>query len=253
MVTVNRNHLCRALLLALPAFWMLGCSASSRLQSSLGNRYRYFLSLSAPQKSDALLFRDERIIIQFRFDDPAIRFQLQNISPGSLQVDWPHASLALGGPLLPVRNVSTYYDTTSVPPLSPPIPPLGVIRDVVVPKSSMSVRGNQWQSVDLFPTTDGNSFERESAIAGMIGRTIELTLPMIFGVDVKTYRFVFSVDSVKPMSWSEYRGTPWLPPAPPLRSLGPSSEDKITAAIIVGGFAGYLRYVMTMKKSPVVE
>lgn len=241
------------LLLALPAFWMLGCSASSRTQSSPGNKYRYFVSLSAPQKSEALLFRDERIIIQFRLDDPAIRFQVQNISPVSMRLDWAHASLALGGPAVPVRNLETYYDTSSAPAMSTDIPSLGVIRDVVAPKSGISVRGREWRSAELLPTTDGNSFERESAIRGMVGRTIELTVPVRFDAEIATYRFVFSIDSVRPILWSEYRPPAWLPPAPPVQSLGPSSEDRVTTAVIVSGFAGFLRYIMTMKKSPVTE
>lgn len=240
-------------LLVLPVFWTLGCSTSFRASSSPGNKYRYYTSLSAPQRSERLLFRDERMIIQFRLDDPAIRFQLQNISPGSMQVDWAHASLSLGGPAFPVRNLATYYDTTSIPTASPLIPSLGVMRDVAAPRASISVRGREWRSADLLPTTDGNSFEREAAIRAMVGRTIELTLPVRFDDDLVSHRFVFSIDSVKVVSWSEYTRPSWLPPAPPVPSLGPSSEDQITTAIIVGGFAGFVRYMMTMKKNPVVE
>lgn len=253
MMKANKNHLCRGLLLALPVFWMLGCSASSRLQSSFGNKYRYFVSLSAPRTSEAMLFRDDRMIIQFRLDDPAIRFQLQNISPTTMQLDWAHTSLAIGGTPLPVRNLATYYDTSSVPTVSPGIPSLGVVRDVVSPRSGISVKGREWRSADLLPTTDGNSFERESAIRGMVGRTIELTLPVRFDREITTYRFVFLIDSVRPILWSEYRSPPWLPPAPPVQGLGPSSEDRVATAIIIGGFVGFLRYIMTMKKSPVTE
>lgn len=241
------------LVLALPVCWMLGCSASSQVSSSLGNKYRYVVSLSAPQKSDLLLFRDDRLIIQFRFDDPAIRFQLQNILPVSLRLNWAHAWLALGGPPVPVRTLATYYDTSSVPTPSAPIPSLGVIRDVIAPRANISVRGGEWRTADLLPTTDGNSFGGESTIREMVGRTIELNLPVRFDNDIVNYRFVFSIDSVRQISWSEYAPPAWLPPAPPLRSLGPSSEDRITTAIIVGGFAGFFRYMMLKKKNPVVE
>jgi hypothetical protein len=241
------------LLLALPTFWMLGCSTSSRVRSTLENKYRYYVSLSAPQKSADLLFRDDRLIIQFRFDDPAIRFQAQNLTRSSMQFDWPHASLALGGSPYSVRNVANYYDTSSVPGVSPEIPSLGVVRDVIAPRPGISLRGREWRSADLLPTTDGNSFERESAIRGMVGKAIELTLPVKFDAERATYQFVFVIDSVKQISWSDHRTPDWLPTAPPVRSLGPTAEDRITAAVIVGGFAGFLRYMMTMKKTPVVE
>jgi hypothetical protein len=51
----------------------------------------------APVKSPNLLFRDDRLIIQFRFDDPAIRFQAQNISSTNMRIDWTKASLGIGG------------------------------------------------------------------------------------------------------------------------------------------------------------
>lgn len=106
---------------------------------------------------------------------------------------------------------------------------------------------------DLLPTTDANSVERGLAIRAAAGRTVELTLPMRFGATLATYRFVFSIDSVKQISWSDYSPPTWLPPAPPVRGVSPSSEDIITTAIVVGGFAGFVRYMMTMKKTPVVE
>jgi len=252
-MTISKIHLFRLTLLTLPVLCMLGCSASSRIPSVAGNKYRYSVSLTAPEKSAAMLFRDDRLIIQFRFDDPALRFQVQNISSDSIQIDWAHAALGLGRPLLSVRNLSTFYDTSATPAMSPPIPPLGVIRDVVAPKSSVTLRGRVWQVADLLATTDGNSFDRESAIRASVGRTIELSLPVKFNSDIRNYHFLFTVDSVRPISWAEYGRPAWLPPAPPVPSLGPSSEDNITAAIIVGGFAGFFRYMITMKRTPVIE
>jgi hypothetical protein len=152
-----------------------------------------------------------------------------------------------------VRTIATYYDTSSTPTPSSPIPSLGVLRDVVAPRANISVRGREWRSADLFPTTDGNSFGGESAIREMVGRTIELNLPVLFDNNAVNYRFVFSIDSVRQISWSEYSPPAWLPPAPLVRSLGPSSEDRITTAIIVGGFAGFFRYMMIKKKIPVIE
>lgn len=250
---MRRSWLVRLMLLVLPSVWMLGCGAASRLTSSLGNKYRYTLSMVQPAKSDSLLFRDHRLIIQFRFDDPAIRFQVQNISSVPMRIDWPRVLLDLGGLPQPVRTLATFYDTSIVLTLGPALQPLGVMREVIAPRTGVTVRGSQWRLADLLPTTDGNSFSRESAIRGSVGRKISLTLPVQFGRETITYGFVFSVDAVQQISWNEYASASWLPPVPAVVRLGPSSEDNLTAAIIVGGFAGLISYMLTVKKTPVVE
>ena len=249
---MRRSRLLQLMLLVLPAMLMFGCGAASLPTSSLGNKYKYTLSMVEPAKSDSLLYRDDRLIIQFRFDDPAIRFQVQNISPAPMQIDWPHALLDLGGTPQLVRTLATFYDTSAVKTLSTPLQPLGVLRDVIAPRNGVTVRGSEWRLADLLPTTDGNSFSRESAIKGSVGRKVGLTLPVRFGTEAVTYRFVFSVDAVHQISWNDYGRAPWLPPAPPLARLAPTAEDNLTAAIIVGGFAGLVSYMLTAKKTPVV-
>ncbi|MBF8295548.1 MAG: hypothetical protein HW389_2093, partial [Bacteroidetes bacterium] len=49
------------LILLFPALLLVGCTASSRLQSTLGNKYQYSISMFAPEKSKDLLFRDDQL------------------------------------------------------------------------------------------------------------------------------------------------------------------------------------------------
>ena len=241
------------LILLFPAFLLVGCTASSRLQSTLGNKYRYSISMFAPEKSKDLLFRDDQLIIQFRLDNPGIRFQLQNISPTDMRIDWTNASIGIHNAYSPVRNISTIYDTTANIPASQLIPPLGVIRDAILPRGNTYFDGAQWCIDDLLPTTDANSRAMMNTIMRQVGSSVDVILPVDFGSGVRTYQFTFSVDSVRQVAWSDYRPASWLPPQPPVRRLQQSAGDWITAAVLATGFLVVLRYVTAAKKTPVVE
>jgi len=207
----------------------------------------------APAKSSDLLFRDERLIIQFRFDDPAIRFQAQNISTGAMRIDWAKVSLGLRGSYTSVRNLSTFYDSSGTASISEPIPPLAVIRDVILPRDNVSFDGRQWRARDLMPTLDGNSRALQDSILNMVGGTVDVVLPVEFESDVRSYHLTFSIDSVKQMAWDEYRLPAWFPPGPSGQNLKPTSGDQITAVILVSGFLGFFTYMLTAKKAPVSE
>lgn len=250
---MHRTVPCLMFLLALSSFVLAGCGASSRLRSAYGNKYRYGISMISPVTSDAMLYRDERMIIQFRFDDPAIRFQAQNISPGVMQIDWSRVYLEIGGKRSAVRNLLTYFDTTATSSTSGPIQSLEAVRDVIVPAENILIKEKKWHAEDLIPTTDGNEVEREKLIRSMKGQRIQLVFPVSFNSVPETYRFTFSIDSVTRMLWSDYRPPAWFPRPPPVAGLKPTTEDKITTVVIVGGFAGFLRYFVTMKKTPVIE
>ena len=207
----------------------------------------------APSRSSDLLFRDDHLIIQFRFDDPALRFQAQNLSVDTLWIDWGKAALDSRGSPTTVRHLSTFYDSALTASVRPPIPPLGVIRDVILPSCNVTFDGREWHLRDLLPTTDGHSVALRDSILNMTGATLNLTLPLTFGSRVRTYRFVFSIDSVRQIAWDDFRLPAWLPPQPPPRSLKPTAGDQITAAIITSGFLGFFAYMLTLKKTPVVE
>jgi hypothetical protein len=84
--------------------------------------------------------------------------------------------------------------------------------------------------------------------------TIEIRIPVEGGSDVGSHAFSFSVDSVRDISWNDYRSAGSIPPYSPMKGLRPTSQESFTRAIIiVGGFLGYLRYIMTIEKVPVVE
>jgi hypothetical protein len=232
---------------------LAGCGVSSKLQSTLGNKYRYSASMVAPAKSKEMLFRDDRIIIQFRLDDPALRFQIQNISPGAMSIDWPNASLGVHGVYSPVRNMATLYDSTGTRIARQVVPSLGVLRDVILPRANIYFDGRRWRGDDLFPTTDANSRAMRTTILNLIGASIDVNLPIDFGTESRPYHFTFAVDTVRQVAWDAYEPTGWLPASPPVHGLRPSSEDQVTSVILVGGFIGFFRYMITAKKTPVSE
>ncbi|MBM4160933.1 MAG: hypothetical protein FJ217_07530 [Ignavibacteria bacterium] len=232
---------------------LLGCSASSRLQSAFGNKYRYSISMVTPERSTSMLFRDDVLIIQFRLDDPAVRFQLQNLSPAHMSIEWPQASIGIRGTYSPVRNLATFYDSGAAARVSPLIPSLGVVRDVVLPRGNASFDGMRWRVADLLPTADENSDAKRRSILEAQGSNIDVVLPILVGTDRRIYRFTFVVDSVRQISWTDQRIPDWLPPQPPVRKLTPSTVEQITAAIIAGSFLGVFAYMRTAKKSPIVE
>lgn len=230
-----------------------GCSAATRLQSTYGNKYRYSYSMVAPARSDSLLFRDERLIIQFRFDDAAVGLQIQNISPFDLRVLWTGASLGIGGLYSGVRTLGNFYDTTLAAQHVPLIPPLGVSRDVLIPVNNVYIEGDRWREMDLFPTMDFNSPSLRDSILALVNTKVDIVLPMEFGGEEKTYRFMFAVDSVRSISWSEDRFPAWFPRGPGTPRINPSINDQLTAAILVAGFLGFSAYMLTAKKNPPTE
>jgi hypothetical protein len=235
------------------ALLLAGCGASSRLQSSLGNKYRYSASMVAPAKSKEMLFRDDRIIIQFRLDDPAMRFQIQNISPGAMSIDWPNASLGVRGAYSSVRNMATLYDSTGSKISRQVVPSLGVVRDVILPRANIYFDGRRWRGDDLLPTTDANSRAMRNTILNLVGAPIDVILPIDFGTESRPYHFTFAIDTIRQLAWDAYKSPGWLPPPPPVHGLRPTSEDQVTSLILVGGFVGFFRYMMTAKKTPVSE
>lgn len=211
------------------------------------------MSMIAPVRSKDLLYRDDRIIIQFRLEESALRFQLQNLSDSTLQIDWPNASIGIRGVYSPVRNLSNFYDTVSIQPASCTIPTFSVIRDVILPRGNTYFNGTRWYREDLLPTVDGNSRAMKNTIAGMVGSPIDVLVPIGVGGSQRVYHFTFAVDSVSQLRWDEYRPAVWLPSEPPILHIRPTTEDQITAAIVAGGFLGFFSYMLTVKKTPVSE
>jgi len=243
----------RVIALLLAALLLAGCASTSKLQSTLGHKFKYSYSMTDPAQSADMLYRDDQLIIQFRVDDPGLRFQVQNITSDPMSIDWAKATITVRGVSSAVRTGRTLYDTTKTPPAAQTIPSLGVLRESVVPLGNSYFDGSQWRIDDLLPTTDANTHTMRSTISSLPGSMIEFRLPVTFGSEPRWYMFAFRADSVKQVSWNDYRPASWIPPHPPVKTLRPSPESQFTAVIIASSFLGFLRYIMTMNKVPVVE
>lgn len=232
---------------------LTGCSAAGRLESTYGNKYHYFYSMVSPVRNDTLSFRDERLSIRFRFDDAAVGVQIQNISPVDLHVRWTGATIGIGGRTSGARIRNDHQDTTSAPESSPSIPPQGFSREALTRVNNMYFEGNRWRELDLLPTTDFNSPLRRDSILNLVKSVVDIVLPMEFGREKKLYRFTFAVDSVRRIPWSLEPLPDRLPRAPGAPRMGPTSNEQITAAILVAGFLGFSAYMLTAQKYPPVE
>ncbi|MGD0591519.1 MAG: hypothetical protein ABSA44_12105 [Bacteroidota bacterium] len=246
-----RTKLICLVVLASLAGLLLSCGTTSQFTPGKGNKYQYTYKLMYPVENSNLLFHDDSIIIQFKFDEAAIRFQLQNISNSYLAIDWNKTSMNIQGRYFPIRHVSNlYYDSSSSTSIL--LPPLGYLRDIVIPRDNIYNDGDRWIEVDLFPTIDRKSMKLQESIKKSAGRRIGLLLPMMFGSTEYNYEFDFQVDSVKRIPWKNYEPFQRIP-EPPSSKHQVSGSDNVTTAIIAVGILGFSAYVLSVKKSPPSE
>jgi hypothetical protein len=230
---------------------LMSCATTSQFSPGSGNKYQYTYKLISPVKNSSLLFQDDSIIIQFKFDEAAIQFQLQNISQSNITFDWSKASIGIGGRYFAVRHASNFYGDT-IRSGSIIMPPLGYIREIVIPRDNIYTDGDKWVELDLLPTTDRRSLPLQESIKKNVGQRISLMLPLIFGPKTKSYKFDFQVDTVKRIAWKDYVPLKRVP-APPKPNHGILALDNVTTAIIVVGVLGFSAYVLSMKKNPPSE
>jgi hypothetical protein len=230
---------------------LLSCATTSQFSPGSGNKYHYTYKMVSPVKNSKLMFQDDSIIIQFKFDDAAIQFQLQNISEAPVTLDWGKASIGISDRYFGIRHASNFYwDTTRSNSIL--MPPLGYLRDVIIPRDNIYNDGDKWVEVDLLPTTDHRSLQTQQLILKNVGQRISLLLPMMFGSTTKNYKFDFQVDSVKRIPWKEYNPIKRIPPQPkPERAI--TALDNVTTAVIVVGVLGFSAYVLSLKKNPPAE
>jgi hypothetical protein len=246
-----KTKLIRLVVLASLAGFLMSCATTSQFTPGKGNKYQYTYKLVYPVENSNLLFHDDSIIIQFKFDEAAIRFQLQNISDSYLAIDWDKASMNIQGWYFAIRHVSNLYcDSSSSTSIL--LPPMGYIRDIAIPRDNIYNDGDRWVELDLLPTTDQKSVELQESIKKSVGRRISFLLPVTFGSTVKNYEFDFKVDSVSRILWQDYEPFQRIPepPSPKHQVLG---LDNVTTAVIVVGVLGFSAYVLSMKKSPPSE
>ena len=234
-------------------FLLAGCSAASRLQPSLGNKFRYGYRLVSPSSGGKMAFQDDRIRIAFRIDDAAIRFQLRNRSPLPLKVKWDDVSIGVRGRYYAVRNTRTLYVPSYRDNAVPTILPSGYIIDMAMPAENISFDGNKWKEKELLPTTDRDSDAMRQRILGNRGSVVNLLLPIQAGDSVWSYAFQFRVTSVDSLGWERYRRP--RRPAPPMQPgrIKAETNDQIVTALVITGILGVGAILLTQKKSPPVE
>jgi len=232
---------------------LAGCSAASRLQSSLGNKYRYGYRLVSPSSGGRMVFQDDRIRIAFRIDDAAIRFQLRNRSSIPLKVKWDDASIGVRDRYYAVRNTRTLYVPSYRDNAVPTILPSGYIIDMAMPAENISFNGSEWKEKELLQTTDRNSDAIRQRMFAYKGSMMNLLLPVQVGDSVFSYTFQFRVQSVDSLGWDKYRKP--RRPSPPMMpgKIKAESSYQLVTGIVVAGLLGVGAILMTQKKSPPVE
>lgn len=228
-----------------------GCATTSSFTPGSGNKYQYFYSLVYPAHAENLLFHDDSVIIQFKFDEAAIRFQLQNISNSTIHIAWNKVSLHQNGRYVSICHADDLYTDRFDTNASVLLPPLGYLRDLVVPRSNIAFDGKEWVEDDLFPTTDNRNVALRERIKHSARQQVGLLLPIAFGATVKNYEFDFQIDSVTQMPWKNYHPVKRIPEPPTLPSH--PLLDNVTTAILVVGVLGFSAYLITSKKNPPTE
>ena len=228
-----------------------GCATTSSFTPGSGNKYQYFYSMIYPVQAENLLFRDDSIIIQFKFDEAAIRFQLQNISRSTIHIRWDKVSMHQNGRYFSIRHADNLYTDHTDTNAAVLLPSLGYLRDLVIPRNNISFNGKEWVEDDLFPTTDNRNPVLREHIKHSVKQQVGLVLPIAFGTTIKNYEFDFQIDSVTPLPWKDYYPVKRIPepPVPPAHPL----LDNVTTAIVVVGVLGFSAYLLTSKKNPPIE
>lgn len=225
-----------------------GCKTINISDTGLGNKYQYYYSLALPAKSSNLQFRDDRIIIQFRLDDAAINFQLQNISLEEMRIDWEKAAIGIDQKYFPVKNEQTMYSKDDAPKLGPAIPSYGYLIDFAIPEQSMVFDGQKWCEREMLRTTDRNSSILAKEIQDNVNSRIKFILPLVFDSESISYTFEFAVDSVGQILWDDYKKPNRNPPEASIEKQSMTTEEILTAAIVTISVIGVTIYLATKNR-----
>lgn len=226
---------------------LAGCSG---LGHSASGRMWYTYELAAPVKSKDLLFRDDHLIVQFKLDESALRFQLQNVSEAPVSIDWEKASVSLNNRTYALRNSATWYAPPSVIPSSVTVPPLGYIRDMVIPKENVYQENGRWIERPFFPNDDLGSAKRRALIMRYRGSRVTLTLPVRIAEVVKEYTFSFRVGAIDPLPPNTLPPPKERPPVPPVSGGEGSVTRAVIPMIITAGVLGVAVVLLSQKKTP---
>lgn len=243
--TLNR-HICVLLI-----FSLLVSSCAGALHAPAGKNYIYTYRLEEPVKSDNLIFRDGYVIIQFTIDESAVNFQLQNISEASMSIEWDKVSLGVNKRVFPVRNTNTLYSETFDSP-EIVIPPLGFIRETVIPRENIFVKDGKWVEKTFFITNDRGSKKIQNYITRSLGSEISLTLPIKIGEIVVNYPFLFRVKDVRALPPNLLPPVKQRPMAPKIADQG-QAGSQIIPILIAAGIFGIAIYVLSKDKTPAAD
>jgi hypothetical protein len=234
-----------AVMVVLLAMIFASCS-SIPLLSHKGNKYQYEYMMTSPVTDPNMVYRDSTIYVQFRFDDAALRFQLQNVSSDRLELFWSKAALGVGGNYFSLRNSKTLYSSSVATAAATVLPPLGYFTDFVIPEKNISTDG-KYTETDLLPTSDNNSSELRQKILNSNGATISFILPVRVGAVSKEYTFRFTVVNVDQIAWEKAR-IPKRPPKPYKEQEIFNTDQYIAAGIIIT-IVGVASVLLTQKKA----
>ena len=250
MIQINKQKVLSAAVVAIIVVLSLvwtACSSFNVLTWSQGYKYQYRYTLTDPIENPNLAFRDDTIYIQFRIDDAAIKFQMQNINAQPIEIIWSDVAVGVNGKFYAVRNASNLYADSVLCSASTILPPLGYATDLVIPSKNIRYDGKQWVETDLLPTVDRNNLPLRQRIKEAVGTPVTLLLPILVGNATKQYEFVFSVASVTQIPWDKYRVPRRPTPFPRKKDL--TTMDQVITAAAVVGVVGIASFWLTQKKT----
>ena len=225
-------------------------SCSGMMSAPSGVNYIYSYTMIQPQKNDQMIFKDNYLFVQFFFDASAISFQLQNVSEASMSIVWEKVTLGVNKRVYSVRNNSTFYlSGNSAPPLLV-IPPLGYIRETVIPRENVYVEKDKWVEKEFFITNDRGSQRYKKAIMSMVGSEVTLTIPVKIGEIVVEYPFIFKVSKISPLPSNVLPPAKDRPPVPKTSIQEADAGNNIVPIVIAGGIFGVAIFLLSQKKTP---
>ncbi len=226
----------------------IGCSGAMAGSRS-GTRYIHSYTLVQPVSNKQLIYRDEFIIIQFKIDESAVRFQMQNISEAPISIVWEQASIVLNNRVFPVRNSSTLYNTGHEQPLAVVIPSLGYIRDLVIPRDYIKLSNNEWIEKDLFPSNDYGSDARKRLIMRYVGSQIQINLPLKIADIVQDYSFLFRVQGINAVPANMLPPPKQRPVPPETAKVISQGSQSLLPVVLAGGILAVAIYVFSKEKA----
>lgn len=227
--------------------FVYGCSGAMAGGGKSGGRYVYQYTMTEPSANDQLLFKDDYITIQFKFDESAVKFQLQNVSDLPISIVWENVAMSLNNRAFPVKNNSTLFQTEMSHPLPVMIPSLGYIREMVIPRENVTWEKDGWKEKDLFPTDDMGSAARKKLIMKYNGSVVKLMLPVRIGEIVQDYSFTFKVKGISALPENVRPPVKERPTPPPV--ISSTSSGSLMPILIAGGILGLAIYVLSKDKA----